>query len=85
MSKEGIDLLNRGSTKGKTLEYRGKWGAFNVAVILKRIDAAPDLFMLSIESPFFNVQRELVKKDVLDEVKKVLDFLEYEPKGDKKK
>lgn len=75
---DGLEFLNRGSSKGKTLEFKGKWGVLDLSVAIKKIDANPEMFMLSIVSPFFNVNKELVRKDVLNEVKKVLEFLEYE-------
>lgn len=77
MTEKGEAILNAGTVRGKTLEYKGKWGAFILEVSLKHLTEVPDMFMLSIKSPFFNMVKELVKKDVLDELNKILDFLEY--------
>jgi hypothetical protein len=63
----------------KKLQYTGTWGGMKLSVTL--INFSKDMFELSIESPFFNVKRELMKKDLLIEVEKVFAFLKYDPKG----
>jgi len=64
--------------RGRKLQYDGSWNGLPLSVTLVK-GQSPDHFYISIESPFFNVKRELVGKDVLAEVDKVYQFLKYDP------
>lgn len=76
------DILDRNSRQGKKIEYFGKWNGMDVGVVLRVKEDNTDFFTLSIVSPFFNVNREIVRKDVLKEMDKVYAFLNYTPQGE---
>jgi len=61
----------------RSIQFSGKWNGLDLCVTL--INHSPDHFQISIESPFFNVKREVVKKDVLVEMDKVYAFLKWQP------
>lgn len=70
------DLLNNSMCKGGRLEYIANVNGFKLLVVLKKIDQAPDYFMVSVECPFFSVYREMVKtQEVIKEIEKILNFL----------
>lgn len=76
----GQDIFDRLAYRGKKLEYWGEWNGMKIGVVLRRPDDLDDdKFILSIVSPFFNVNREIIGTYVLDEMDKIYRFLKYKP------
>ena len=77
---DGRDIFDANAYKGKKLEYWGEWQGMKVGVVLRRPDNLPnDKFILSIVSPFFNVNREVIGTYVLAEMDKIYAFLQHQP------
>jgi len=78
--QKGVDFTGDWNTDKdftKKIQFKGNWGGMPLSVTI--INFSKDMFLLSIESPFFNVKRELMKKDILVEVDKIYQFLKFDP------
>lgn len=74
-----VKMRDGDHTQGPSITLEGQWGIFTLKVTLKRIDAKPDMFLLSIVHPLFGtVDKEMVSRDIFDFLKPITDLLGYE-------
>ena len=73
------DIFDANAYQGEKLEYWAEWQGMKFGVVIRRREDLKGNFVLSIVSPFFNVNREIVGIDVLREMDKIYQFLKYQP------